>query len=213
MATRTDTSAARGISSSQGFGTLRYLDTHMLWVQEAVRSMRVELKKVLGDAIPVDVLAKCSISKERFEKLVELHDLAADAGRRCHTTGLRTASWTLFTAASRRRKALGLATSRAWRARASNPPAWSSGRASCATWRLPGGRGALGQRRQRAKEQRRQRWKEREHAEQRRRSTQEQLSWFLWRRNATIVIALPKNGKIQFPRVSTLVESLGNHFF
>ena len=40
----TDSSAALGICSRQGLGKLRHLDTHTLWVQQAVRSRRVELK-------------------------------------------------------------------------------------------------------------------------------------------------------------------------
>ena len=47
----TDSSAALGICSRQGLGKLRHLDTHTLWVQQAVRSNRLELKKVLGEKI------------------------------------------------------------------------------------------------------------------------------------------------------------------
>ena len=41
-----DSSAAIGICSRQGLGKLRHLDTHTLWVQQAVRTGRLELKKV-----------------------------------------------------------------------------------------------------------------------------------------------------------------------
>ena len=44
----TDSSAALGICSRQGLGKLRHLDTHTLRVQQAVRSKRLVLKKVLG---------------------------------------------------------------------------------------------------------------------------------------------------------------------
>ena len=44
----TDSSAAIGICSRQGLGKLRHLDTQTLWVQQAVRTRRLELRKVLG---------------------------------------------------------------------------------------------------------------------------------------------------------------------
>merc|ERR1712024_271819 len=50
----TDSSAAIGICSRQGLGKLRHLDTHMLWVQQAVRSRRLVVKKVSGDRNPAD---------------------------------------------------------------------------------------------------------------------------------------------------------------
>ena len=44
----TDSSAAIGICSRQGLGKMRHLDTHTLWIQQAVRSKRIDLRKVLG---------------------------------------------------------------------------------------------------------------------------------------------------------------------
>ena len=41
----TDSTAAVGVSSRQGLGKLRHLDTHTLWLQQAVRSKRLELRK------------------------------------------------------------------------------------------------------------------------------------------------------------------------
>ena len=70
----TDSSAALGIRSRQGLGKLRHFDTHTLWVQQAVRSKRFDLKKVLGEENPADLFTKHSLSKERLEKLVELFD-------------------------------------------------------------------------------------------------------------------------------------------
>ena len=40
----TDSSAALGICSRQGLGKLKHMDTHMLWVQQAVRSRRLIVK-------------------------------------------------------------------------------------------------------------------------------------------------------------------------
>ena len=61
----TDFSAAIGIAGRQGLGKLRHLDTHTLWLQQAVRSKRLELKKVLGTANPADVLTKHSLTREK----------------------------------------------------------------------------------------------------------------------------------------------------
>ena len=68
----TDSSAALGICSRQGLGKLRHLDTHTLWVQQAVRSKRLVLKKVHGEENPADLLTKHSLSKERLLKLTAL---------------------------------------------------------------------------------------------------------------------------------------------
>ena len=43
----TDSSAAIGICNRQGLGKLRHLDTHTLWIQQAVRTGRIDLRKVL----------------------------------------------------------------------------------------------------------------------------------------------------------------------
>ena len=42
----TDSSAAIGICSRQGLGKLRHIDTHTLWIQQAVRIGRVDVRKV-----------------------------------------------------------------------------------------------------------------------------------------------------------------------
>ena len=44
----TDSSAGIGICSRQGLGKLRHLDTYTLWIQQAVRIGRVDLRKVDG---------------------------------------------------------------------------------------------------------------------------------------------------------------------
>ena len=53
-----DATAAIGIARRRGMGKIRHLDTTDLWVQEVVRSGRVELVKVLGSENPADVLTK-----------------------------------------------------------------------------------------------------------------------------------------------------------
>ena len=68
----TDSSAAIGICTRQGSGKLRHLDTHTLWIQQAVRTSRVDLRKVLGEENPADLLTKHSISRQRLKDLVNL---------------------------------------------------------------------------------------------------------------------------------------------
>ena len=63
----TDSSAAIGICSRQGLGKLRHLDTHTLWIQQAVRAKRVDLRKVDGECNPADILTKHGISRQRLE--------------------------------------------------------------------------------------------------------------------------------------------------
>ena len=53
---------------------MRHIDTHILWLQQAVRNRRVELKKVLGEENPADLRTKHSLSRERVEKLTSLFD-------------------------------------------------------------------------------------------------------------------------------------------
>ena len=77
----TDSSAAIGICTRQGLGKLRHLDTHTLWIQQAVRLGRIDLRKVAGEVNPADLLTKHSLSKDRMEKLVALHGCRYIGGR------------------------------------------------------------------------------------------------------------------------------------
>ena len=77
----TDSSAAIGICSRQGLGKLRHLDTHTLWVQQALRTGRVDLRKVDGEKNPADLLTKHSLSRARLLKLVELFGCEYLGGR------------------------------------------------------------------------------------------------------------------------------------
>ena len=60
---------------------MQHLDTHTLWIQQAVRTGRVDLRKVLGEENPADLLTKHSLSRERLEKLVALHGCKYLVGR------------------------------------------------------------------------------------------------------------------------------------
>ncbi len=77
----TDSSAAIGICSRQGLGKLRHLDTHTLWVQQAVRSKRVDLRTVDGKVNPADLFTKHSLSRDRLSALVRLFSCHFRGGR------------------------------------------------------------------------------------------------------------------------------------
>ena len=77
----TDSSAAIGICTRQGLGKLRHLDTHTLWIQQAVRSKRVDLRKVAGEVNPADLFTKHSLTRERLIGLTKLFDLEYQGGR------------------------------------------------------------------------------------------------------------------------------------
>jgi hypothetical protein len=68
----TDSSAAIGITSRQGLGKLRHVDTKTLWLQQAARTGRVQVRKVPGISNPADLLTKHSLSKERILELMRL---------------------------------------------------------------------------------------------------------------------------------------------
>ena len=77
----TDSSAAIGICNRQGLGGVRHLDTHTLWVQQAVRCKKIDLRKVDGEVNPADVFTKHSLTRERLMKLVELFECEFLGGR------------------------------------------------------------------------------------------------------------------------------------
>ena len=51
-------SAAKSVASRVGLGRLRHLEVKFLWLQDAVRQRRLELRKVRGDSNPADWLTK-----------------------------------------------------------------------------------------------------------------------------------------------------------
>jgi len=60
---------------------MRHLDTHTLWIQQAVRLGRVDLHKVDGEVNPAELLTKHSLSRERLEAFVKLHGCEYIGGR------------------------------------------------------------------------------------------------------------------------------------
>ena len=54
----TDSSAAKGVTGRRGLGRLRHVELKWLWVQEAVKTGRIKVKKVLGVENVADHLTK-----------------------------------------------------------------------------------------------------------------------------------------------------------
>ncbi len=87
----TDSSAAIGICGRQGLGKLRHLDTHTLWVQQAVRTKRIMLCKIDGERNPADLLTKHSLTRDRMMHLTSLFDCVYRGGRSAAAPACRAA--------------------------------------------------------------------------------------------------------------------------
>jgi len=77
----TDSAAAIGICNRQGLGKLRHLATHLLWIQQAVRSRRFELRKVHGEQNPADLLTKHMVTRDKLAALVQMLGCKYRGGR------------------------------------------------------------------------------------------------------------------------------------
>lgn len=77
---RTDATAAMGMARRLGVGTLRHLDTSLLWVQDHVRSGQVVLKKVAGVENPGDAMTKYLAGPDLRGHLDRMH-LSFEEGR------------------------------------------------------------------------------------------------------------------------------------
>jgi len=88
----TDSSAAIGICTRQGLGKLRHLATHLLWIQQAVRSRRFELRKVNGEQNPADLFTKHMVTREKMAGLVRMLGCEYRGGRAEAAPLTRTAS-------------------------------------------------------------------------------------------------------------------------
>jgi hypothetical protein len=87
----TDSSAAIGVCSRQGLGKLRHIDTHLLWIQQAVRSRRVDLRKIPGEVNPADMFTKHLPSRDRLSALMQLLGCQYRDGRASSAPMTRTA--------------------------------------------------------------------------------------------------------------------------
>ena len=76
-----DATAAIGIARRRGLGKLRHLDVEDLWIQEAVRTNKVELAKVLGTENPADLFTKYLESPPKIEYALKKMGLRREDGR------------------------------------------------------------------------------------------------------------------------------------
>ena len=65
----TDSNAATGICGRKGLGKLRHMETNWLWVQDVVRSGRIEVRKVAGVSNPADILTKPKAGRDMDEMI------------------------------------------------------------------------------------------------------------------------------------------------
>ena len=64
-----DASVAKSIASRTGLGKVRHMEVVYLWVQEAVKLRKIEVRKIRGDTNPSDVLTKPKSFQEQQPKL------------------------------------------------------------------------------------------------------------------------------------------------
>ena len=74
----TESTAAIGICQRQGLGKVRHLDGQTLWIQQAVRAGKIDLRKIDGNKNAVDLLTKQSISEALLEMLVKIFVAGTD---------------------------------------------------------------------------------------------------------------------------------------
>ena len=77
----TDSTVSMCICGRRGLGKLRHVDTKTLWLQQAARTKRVEIRKVAGLVNPADLLTKFSLSRGRILELVRLLGCRFEDGR------------------------------------------------------------------------------------------------------------------------------------
>jgi len=75
-----DSSAARGIIHRAGLGKLRHLETGYLWLQAAVASKRLQVRKVNGTENPADLFTKFLSSADMWKHLHGMQ-MASEEGR------------------------------------------------------------------------------------------------------------------------------------
>ena len=79
----TDATAAIGIARRRGMGKIRHLDTADLWVQEKIRTGRVELLKVPGQENPADIMTKYVDKGLMSKMLVKMGMMPLEGRAKC----------------------------------------------------------------------------------------------------------------------------------
>ena len=78
-----DSATAKSVASRIGMGKIRHMEVKFLWVQEAVKLRRVEVRKIPGVKNPADIQTKPKSSNEQFEKLAAINGKLVKRPRRC----------------------------------------------------------------------------------------------------------------------------------
>ena len=77
---RSDATAAIGIARRKGMGNIRHLDTTDLWIQDVIRSGKIDLSKVTGPENPADILTKY-VERKAIESALPRMSLVPTDGR------------------------------------------------------------------------------------------------------------------------------------
>ena len=77
----TGCSAAMGVATRQGVGKICHLDTRTLWMQQAVFSGRIELRKIKGNENSADLFTKHMFPREEMEQVMNLFGCKFTGGR------------------------------------------------------------------------------------------------------------------------------------
>ena len=64
-----DSSAAKSMTARIGLGKIRHMEVKFLWLQEAVKNRRIEVKKIPGTLNPADALTKPKSRREAADLL------------------------------------------------------------------------------------------------------------------------------------------------
>ena len=64
-----DSSAAKSMASRIGLGKVRHMEVKFLWLQEAVKNNKIEVRKVPGTSNPADILTKPKSYREGADLL------------------------------------------------------------------------------------------------------------------------------------------------
>ena len=78
-----------GICGRRGLGKLRHIDTQCLWIQQTVRRIETELRKILGEMNPADLFTKHLPGEEKVKSLVKLLSCEFRGGRAASAPRLR----------------------------------------------------------------------------------------------------------------------------
>ena len=73
-----DATAAIGIARRKGQGQIRNLDTTDLWIQDKIRSKKMQLSKVLGTDNMADAMTKYVEKKTMDAALAKMHIVRRD---------------------------------------------------------------------------------------------------------------------------------------